>query len=171
MQVKYCVVPDKDKFFAFFAFWHFSSSELSQLKVARISRIYMNEIADILEIHFECVNLADNLLKAVAEKLTAAYSLKEVNFVSDISILDIEQSGEMLAVKQNGIALRNEDAIRDKILYEPKGSLTSCAQDGIKIKEITEAQEKYELACKQLYGKKTRVICCGVRSLKGMCVL
>ncbi|MCD8198601.1 MAG: PolC-type DNA polymerase III [Phascolarctobacterium sp.] len=153
MQVKYCVVPDKEKFFAFLALQRFSPIELSQLKTVNINCIYMNKTANIWEVHFKCTNLADNLVRAVAEKLTAAFSLEKVNFIFDSNMQEITQSEQEFHEKQNWKVLRNKNADNGTISSKLKNQLTDYTHDTIQTK-ITEDQDEYDLACKQLYGKK-----------------
>ncbi len=154
MQVKYCVVPDKEKLFAFLALQHFSTDELSQLKTANINRIYMNETANIWEIHFKCANLADNLLKAVAEKLTAAFSLEEVNFIFDSKISEKAQYEQELYLKQNWEVLGNKNIDGNGTSLKLKNKLTDYTHDAMQTKKIAKEQNEYEIACKQLYGEK-----------------
>ena len=84
MQAKYCILPDKDKFFAFLSGLSFSPAELMQLRMLNVKQICIDESACSWEVHYECAaHLTDGLMQAAAEKLAVAFSLQKVVFVSD----------------------------------------------------------------------------------------
>ena len=84
MQTKYCIVPDENKFFAFLAAQSFSGSEQMQLRLMHISQICVDESACQWEVHFSCAaHLTEGLLQAAAEKLAAAFSLRQVDMICD----------------------------------------------------------------------------------------
>ena len=84
MQTKYCIVPDENKFFIFLAAQSFSGSELMQLRLMHISQICVDESACQWEVHFSCAaHLTEGLLKAAADKLAAAFSLRQVDMICD----------------------------------------------------------------------------------------
>ena len=45
MQAKYCILPDKDKFFAFLSGLSFSPAELMQLRMLNVKQICIDESA------------------------------------------------------------------------------------------------------------------------------
>ena len=82
MQAKYCILPDKEKFYGFLSGLSFSPAELMQLRLLNIKQICIDESACLWEIHYECVaHLTDGLLQAAAEKMAAAFSLRQVVFI------------------------------------------------------------------------------------------
>ena len=84
MQAKYCILPDKEKFFGFLSGLSFSPAELMQLRMLNIKQICIDESACLWEIHYECVaHLTNGLLQAAAEKLAAAFSLRKVVFIKN----------------------------------------------------------------------------------------
>ncbi len=84
MQAKYCMIPDKEKFYNFLAGQAFSSTELMQLKLLHINQICIDESACLWEVHFACTaHLTEGLLQAAAEKLASAFSLQQVDFICD----------------------------------------------------------------------------------------
>lgn len=84
MQAKYCIMPDKEKFFAFLSGLSFSQAELMQLRMLNIKQICIDESVSLWEIHYECVaHLTSGLIQAAAEKLAAAFSLRKVVFINE----------------------------------------------------------------------------------------
>lgn len=84
MQVRYCMRPDAEKFYAFLAGQGFAPAELMQLRLLHIDRICVDESACLWEVHFRCAaRLREGLLQAAAEKLAAAFSLKKVDMICD----------------------------------------------------------------------------------------
>lgn len=84
MQAKYCIMPDKEKFFAFLSGLSFSKAELMQLRMLDIKQICIDESACLWEIHYGCVaHLTNGLMQAAAEKLAVAFSLRKVIFINE----------------------------------------------------------------------------------------
>lgn len=84
MQVRYCMRPDAEKFYAFLAGQQFTPTELMQLRLLHIDRICVDESACLWEVHFRCAaRLREGLLQAAAEKLAAAFSLEKVDMICD----------------------------------------------------------------------------------------
>ena len=84
MQAKYCILPDKEKFFGFLSGLSFTKAELMQLRMLDIKQICIDESACLWEIHYDCIaHLTDGLIQAAAERLAAAFSLQTVLFIKN----------------------------------------------------------------------------------------
>lgn len=84
MQRKYCLIPDKDKFFSFLASLSFSQVEMMQLKLMHINQICIDESSSQWEVHFSCAaHLTGELIQAAAKKLAAAFCLRSVDMICD----------------------------------------------------------------------------------------
>ena len=96
MQAKYCILPDKEKFFGFLSGLSFSKAELMQLRMLDIKQICIDESACLWEIHYDCIaHLTDGLIQAAADRLAAAFSLQTVLFIkNDGKIIEAKVSEE-----------------------------------------------------------------------------
>ena len=84
MQTKYCIVPEKEKFFAFLSDQAFTASELLQLRLMHINQICIDETTNQWEVHFSCsAHLTEGIIQAAAVKLAAAFSLQHVDMLCD----------------------------------------------------------------------------------------
>ena len=79
MKAKYCIVPDKNKFFAFLAEQSLTEAELLRARLIQPEKIFMDIEAAVWQIEYKAVApVTETLLAAVANKLTAAFNLKKV---------------------------------------------------------------------------------------------
>lgn len=79
MKAKYCIVPDKNKFFAFLAEQSLTEAELLRARLIQPEKIFMDIEAAVWQIEYKAVApVTETLLAAVANKLTAAFNLTKV---------------------------------------------------------------------------------------------
>lgn len=82
MKAKYCIVPDKSKFFAFLAEQSFSEADLLRARLIQPEKILMDTETAVWQIEYKAVApVTETLLAAVAEKLTAAFNLTKVELL------------------------------------------------------------------------------------------
>lgn len=80
MKAKYCIVPDKNKFFAFLAGQSLTEAELLRVRLLQPEKILMDIEAGVWQIEYKAVApVTEDLLAAVASKLTAAFNLTQVD--------------------------------------------------------------------------------------------
>ena len=94
MKAKYCIVPDKNKFFAFLAEQSLTEAELLRARLIQPEKILMDIEAAVWQIEYKAVApVTETLLAAVADKLTAAFNLAKVE-LQQINILEAEVKTE-----------------------------------------------------------------------------
>lgn len=159
MQAKYCILPDKDKFFAFLSGLSFSPAELMQLRMLNIKQICIDESACSWEVHYECAaHLTDGLMQAAAEKLAVAFSLQKVIFVSDdgkgaFEGLPKEEAQE--SEFSNSDDMHSYDDI--PLPEEPPDveiGATNPPEPPCVVEEVNVYEQAYEQAYNRLYGEK-----------------
>ncbi len=84
MQKCYCIIPDEEKLKSFFSELSFSEMELLQLQTLKIKKICLNQSADEWEVYYtSCGALKPQLLDAMGEKLSVAFSLRSIMMLRD----------------------------------------------------------------------------------------
>ncbi len=159
MQAKYCILPDKEKFFGFLSGLSFSPAELLQLKMLNIKQICIDESACLWEIHYECVaHLTDGLLQAAAEKLAAAFSLRKVVFIKNDG-----KKVEAKVSEEEPIVVEHADccgmpSYEDVPLPEEPPDVEIGAIDppepSCVVEEADQYDQAFEEAYNRLYGEK-----------------
>ena len=159
MQAKYCILPDKEKFFGFLSGLSFSKAELMQLRMLDIKQICIDESACLWEIHYDCIaHLTDGLIQAAAERLAAAFSLQTVLFIkNDGKIVEAKVSEEEPIVVEHADCC-GVPSYEDVPLPEEPPDMEIGAIDPPEPPCIMEEPDVYEqafaAAYDRLYGEK-----------------
>ena len=159
MQAKYCILPDKDKFFAFLSGLSFSPAELMQLRMLNVKQICIDESACSWEVHYECAaHLTDGLMQAAAEKLAVAFSLQKVVFVSDdgkgaFEGLQKEEAPEVEFANSDDMHSYDDIPLPEEPPDVEIGA-TNPPEPPCVVEEVNVYEQAYEQAYNRLYGEK-----------------
>lgn len=165
MQTKYCIVPEKEKFFAFLSDQAFTASELLQLRLMHINQICIDETTNQWEVHFSCsAHLTEGIIQAAAVKLAAAFSLQHVDMLCDgdgskCTLAQGQQEPEVIVTDCTGEPLPEEIPMPpetvDLEIGQTEPPLDYCEPP--EINEVPEPQiydKEFEAAYNALYGEK-----------------
>ena len=159
MQAKYCILPDKEKFFGFLSGLSFSPAELMQLRLLNIKQICIDESACLWEIHYECVaHLTDGLLQAAAEKMAAAFSLRQVVFIKNDGKKVVSNVSEEMPIVVEHADCCGVPSYEDIPLPEEPPDVEIGAIDppepACVVEEADQYDQAFEEAYNRLYGEK-----------------
>ena len=159
MQAKYCILPDKEKFYGFLSGLSFSPAELMQLRLLNIKQICIDESACLWEIHYECVaHLTDGLLQAAAEKMAAAFSLRQVVFIKNDGKKVVSNVSEEMPIVVEHADCCGVPSYEDIPLPEEPPDVEIGAIDppepSCVVEEADQYDQAFEEAYNRLYGEK-----------------
>lgn len=156
MQRKYCLIPDKDKFFSFLASLSFSQVEMMQLKLMHINQICIDESSSRWEIHFSCAaHLTGELIQAAAKKLAAAFCLRSVDMICDGDGLSCQLPVNRREVPDVEITDCTGEVLTDDVPLPPEPPEIEIGNsDPIEQEYCLEEDLDYRQAVENLYGSK-----------------
>lgn len=160
MKAKYCIVPDKNKFFAFLAEQSLTEAELLRARLIQPEKILMDIEAAVWQIEYKAVApVTETLLAAVADKLTAAFNLAKVE-LQQINILEAEVKTEAVET-ENKITEEHkaaqEEPMQEDIPLPPEEPEAveigeAAAFGAVPPCEAERKDDAYEKAYNLLYG-------------------
>lgn len=156
MQRKYCLIPDKDKFFSFLASLSFSQVEMMQLKLMHINQICIDESSSRWEIHFSCAaHLTGELIQAAAKKLAAAFCLRSVDMICDGDGLSCQLPVNRREVPDVEITDCTGEVLTDDVPLPPEPPEIEIGNsEPIEQEYCLEEDLDYKQAVENLYGSK-----------------
>lgn len=126
MKAKYCIVPDKNKFFAFLAEQSLTEAELLRARLIQPEKIFMDIEAAVWQIEYKAVApVTETLLAAVANKLTAAFNLKKVE-LQQTNLLETSVVAESVKT-ENKLETENKS-----VQVEPEREEILCRRKNLK---------------------------------------
>lgn len=156
MQAAYCINPDKDRLLAFLSDSSLSFATKIQLRQLQIEKILTDAAGASWEIHYTskaCIE--EKTLQALAEKLTAAFSLISCTYVGDGKLApkagakstgqpagssqqagSLPQNSAANTAGQSAVNSQQDDNLPQK--SAPKASETAAAVSGLPEVEITQ---------------------------------
>lgn len=161
MKAKYCIIPDKSKFFAFLADQSLSETEQLHVRLIQPEKILMDVEECSWTIEYKTIApVTDDLLAAVANKLTAAFNLKKVELCQvsgpkDVIEVEKENNSATIAVSDPVQIIETQPMVKPEptIVATKQISETKSSQKTI-MKPVKESSNEYEKAYNQLYGGK-----------------
>lgn len=156
MRIKYCIMPEDEKFYNFLVDQSFSQRQKLQLKFLHICKICVDVSGTQWEVHYKCASsLPETLLQLVTQKLTAAFSLAQVWLISDDSDTNICEPGqntvpEVIITDCSGEEIPNEELL----LPEPVDIEIGQSDISEPVCEKESDNVDYEAAYNNLYGAK-----------------
>lgn len=156
MQRKYCLIPDKDKFFSFLASLSFSQVEMMQLKLMHINQICIDESSSRWEIHFSCAaHLTGELIQAAAKKLAVAFCLRSVDMICDGDGLSCQLPVNRREVPDVEITDCTGEVLTDDVPLPPEPPEIEIGNsEPIEQEYCLEEDLDYKQAVENLYGSK-----------------
>lgn len=160
MKAKYCIVPDKNKFFAFLGEQSLAEAELLRARLIQPEKIFMDIEAAIWQIEYKAVApVTEDLLAAVAAKLTAAFNLTKVelqqtNVVEAAVETEQEKAEPKIEIVNNAEPVETEQDEIPLPPEEPEAAEIGEAQafESVPVCEPPRKDEAYEKAYNLLYG-------------------
>ena len=154
MKAKYCIVPDKNKFFAFLAEQSLTEAELLRARLIQPEKIFMDIEAAVWQIEYKAVApVTETLLAAVANKLTAAFNLKKVE-LQQTNLLETSVVAESVKTENKSVQVEPE---REEIPLPPEEPEAveigeAAAFEAVPSCEAERKDDAYEKAYNLLYG-------------------
>ena len=160
MKAKYCIVPDKNKFFAFLAEQSLTEAELLRARLIQPEKIFMDIEAAVWQIEYKAVApVTETLLAAVANKLTAAFNLKKVelqqtNLLETSVVAESVKTENKLETENKSVQVEPE---REEIPLPPEEPEAveigeAAAFEAVPSCEAERKDDAYEKAYNLLYG-------------------
>ena len=160
MKAKYCIVPDKNKFFAFLAEQSLTEAELLRARLIQPEKIFMDIEAAVWQIEYKAVApVTETLLAAVANKLTAAFNLKKVelqqtNLLETSVVAESVKTENKLETENKSVQVEPE---REEIPLPPEEPEAveigeAAAFEAVPSCEAGRKDDAYEKAYNLLYG-------------------
>ena len=160
MKAKYCIVPDKNKFFAFLAEQSLTEAELLRARLIQPEKIFMDIEAAVWQIEYKAVApVTETLLAAVANKLTAAFNLKKVelqqtNLLETSVVAESVKTENKLETENKSVQVEPE---REEITLPPEEPEAveigeAAAFEAVPSCEAERKDDAYEKAYNLLYG-------------------
>lgn len=125
MEPFYCFIPDQEKFHTFLKEQGFSTLETLQLATFNVQKICVNKEGTVWQLHYQCrTGLSDQLIQAVVDKLTTAFSIKRLELI-DVDGRQTAKVRPASTAVQEDVPLPPEPADYEELPPPPE----DCAQE------------------------------------------